>query len=226
MQVYGINNKIIRIIIVLVLSLIIIGSAAQGIFKDNTSDLSKISTGKQPKMIGYSRGESTFEWKDEFLDTSKIDDALSYNYDIGGGVIQMANTYEAWASYSEWERMKPISVMNTGTDTLFDYVLDITIPYDGDMQIDFDDIRFADENSYSLTYWIGDLIWGVSVDMLVRIPELPAQETTTIYMFYGNPLVDDESDDTIFTWMEITGQDLRLSWTLQVEGAWDPDVAY
>jgi len=62
--------------------------------------------------------------------------------------------------------------------------------------------------------------------MLVRIPELPAQETTTIYMFYGNPLVDDESDDTIFTWMEITGQDLRLSWTLQVEGAWDPDVAY
>jgi len=226
MQIYERNNKIIRIVMVLVLSLIIIGSAAQGIFKDNTSDPSKRSTGEQPKTIGYFRGESTFEWKDEFLDTSKIDGALSYNYDIGGGVIQMANTYEAWASYPEWERMKPISVMNTGADTLFDYVLDITIPYDGDMQIDFDDIRFADENSYSLTYWIGDLIWGVSVDMLVRIPELPAQETTTIYMFYGNPLVDDESDDTIFTWMEITDEDLRLSWTLYTEGAWDPDVAY
>jgi len=118
MQIYGRNNKIIRIMIVLVLSLIIIGSAAQGIFKDNTSYLSKRSTGEQstgeqPKTIGYSRGESTFEWKDEFLDTSKIDDALSYNYDIGGGVIQMANTYEAWASYHEWERMKPISVMGS-----------------------------------------------------------------------------------------------------------------
>jgi len=228
MHKYRLNNNISGIIFALVISIIFIGSAVQGVIREEQIIFSKIKTDGKNQMIGSILGESTFEWEDDFFDTSKIDDDLSYNYDIDivEGTVQMSNTYPAWDAYPEWERMKPISVHNSGDDALDDYVLDITIPYDNDMQSDFDDIRFADENSFPLTYWIGDVLYGGSADMLVRIPELPAQQTITIYMFYGNPLVGDESDDSIFTWSEITDEDLRLSWTMQTEGAWDPDVAY
>lgn len=225
MQKYVRNNKIIEITVVLFVSSFIIGSAVQGVFKDDTSSFNKMSSEEDPR-IDDMRGESTFIWEDDFFDTSKIDDTLSYNYDIDSGVVTMANTYAAWDAYPEWERMMPISVINAGDETLYDYVLDTTISYDSDMQSDFDDIRFADENSFPLTYWMGDMIMGDSVDILLRIPELPALQTTTVYMFYGNPFVGDESDDTIFTWAEITDEDLRISWTLHTEGAWDPDVAY
>ncbi len=228
MHKYGYNNKIIRIMIVLILSSVIVGSAAQGIFKYDTLNLNKVQIDEKNNEPDTLRGESTYVWEDDFFDTSKIDDILSYNYEIdtSNGVVTMGNTYPSWDAYPEWERMMPLFVTNSGDETIYDYVLDITIPYDSDMQYDFDDIRFADENSFPLTYWMGEMVIGDSVDMLVRIPELPAQETTTIYMFYKNPSVGDISDDTIFTWLEITDDDLRLSWTLQTEGAWDPDVAY
>ncbi|RLF57058.1 MAG: hypothetical protein DRN27_08490, partial [Thermoplasmata archaeon] len=228
MHKYGYNNKIVKILIVLILSSAIAGTAAQGFFKLDTFSHTKEKTDLNDDEPIILRGESTFKWEDDFFDTSKIDDLLSYNYKIDTdiGVVSMDNTYPSWDAYPEWERMMPIYVTNSGLETINDYVIDITISYDSDMQYDFDDIRFADEDSYPLTYWMGEMTGGVSIDMLVRIPELPPQETTTIYMFYKNPSVSDLSDDTIFTWSEITGDDLRLSWTLQTEGAWDPDVAY
>jgi len=226
MQIFDYKNSNIHILIAAVVSLIVVGSAVQAIMNPDSSPLFKRSYETSNQMAVSLRGESTFEWSDEFVDSSKIDDVLSSQYVLENGTITMMNTYAAWESYPEWQRMKPVEVTNAGDETIYDYVLELTIPYDNDMQIDFDDIRFADENSDPLTYWIDELIWGSSAKILVRIPELAAQQTTILYMFYGNPAVEDESDETIFSWLEITDEDLRLSWTLQTEGAWDPAVAY
>ena len=228
MQIYRENNKKGYMLLVFFLSLFIIISSVQGIIKIESSNPNLSLCDKNSEIIGEIFRDSTFEWNDEFLDTNNIDDSLSYNcyVDVTNGIVKMDNTYEAWGAYPEWQRMKTILITNSGDDSLDDYIIDLTVNYDSDMQADFDDIRFADENGFPLTYWMGDVVLTVSADFLVRLPQLPSQQTTTIYMFYKNPLVDDESDDTIFTWGEITDEDLRLSWTLYTEGAWDPGVSY
>jgi hypothetical protein len=220
------KNKITKIFIFL-LVLAIIVTAVQGVYT-NSFSIPIAPAGNHQINLTTIRGDSTYLWSDDFFTIEKIDNNLSSDYEIDtvNGILFMENTYPSWDLYPEWGKMKPLSITNSGDQTITDYVLELTIPYDTDMQIDFDDLRFADENSYPLTYWMGEMIPGDSVDILVRIPHLLAQQTTTIYMFYDNPSVDDLSDDSIFTWMEITDDDLRLSWTLQTEGAWDPHVAY
>ena len=53
-----------------------------------------------------------------------------------------------------WAKRKPIEIDNTlNSSKLEDYQVKIEIPYDDDMQIDFDDLRFTDENGASLSYW-------------------------------------------------------------------------
>jgi len=178
-----------------------------------------LPAGKQG-MVG--RG-SSFVWEDDFIDTNKIDTQLSYNYVVSGGNVLIDNTYEAWVAYPEWERMKPIYISNSGSE-IIDYVLDLTVEYDSDMQWDFDDLRFANETGSTLLYNRIKKTNGVSANVLVRMPVVPSGETT-IYMFYGNPTVGDASTD-IFTWTKLSGQDdIPVSYTYS-EGCWDPSVEF
>jgi hypothetical protein len=171
-------------------------------------------------------GGSTYQWEDFFNDQTKIDTGLSYNLSIDTtqGTISMANTYPAWTAYPNWIRLKPIVITNSEPSTLYQYLIDLIINYDDEMQIDFDDIRFADKDGYPLTYWIAQKTPGLSAQIYIRIPELNSGQTT-IYLFYGNPTALSASDQTIFTWSESTGEDLRVSWTLTTEGAWDPHIS-
>lgn len=172
-------------------------------------------------------GGSSFKWEDDFFDESKIDMSLSYNYivDKANGKVLMKDTYNAWYN-PDWTRMKPITIKNRGSTTFEDYVLDMTVYYDSDMQSDFRDIRFTDINGNDLYYWIGEKVPGETANVLVRVPSIPPGDTT-IYMFYGDPTATDESNfDMIFTWDDRTDPDLMISYKNSAEGAWDPDVAY
>ena len=174
-----------------------------------------------------SAGGSLFVWDDDFLDESGIDDTKSFNYtlDISKGLVSMKDTFEAWYQES-WTRMKEITVTNAGSQTFEEYVLDMTIYYDSDMQSDFDDLRFTDTKGNELYYWIGERDMGESANVLVRIPEIPPGDTS-IYMFYGDETAQDESTfDMIFTWDDRTNPDIMISYKNYLEGAWDPDVAY
>ena len=99
-----------------------------------------------------SKGGSLATWDDDFFDASQIDLALSYNYTLNtsSGLIFMKNTCDAWIN-TDFTRMKPIEVTNSGADWLYDYVFNITISYDTDMQPDFDDIRFTDDQGTQLS---------------------------------------------------------------------------
>ena len=175
-----------------------------------------------------SKGGSLAVWDDDFLDESRIDIALSYNYiiDTDIGNVYMENTYPAWLN-PEFTRMKPVEISNSGVDTLYDYVLDLTVYYDPDMQPDFDDLRFTDDQGINFYYFIGERIEGESANVLVLVPEIPAGQNIIMYMFYGNPAAGDESNfDMIFTWDDRTDPDVMVSFKLPEEGAWDSDVEY
>jgi len=173
------------------------------------------------------QGGSSRIWEDDFLDESRIDIDKSYNYEVDKtqGKVFMKDTYAAWYN-SAWKRMKPIDIYNRGSTTFSEYVLDITVYYDSDMQTDFRDLRFTDEQGNDLYYWIGEKINGESANVLVRVPNV-TPGYTTIYMFYGDSTATDQSNfDMIFTWDDRTDPDLMISYKNYLEGAWDPDVAY
>jgi hypothetical protein len=224
MKLYAKNKNHLHVVVAVVLSLIIFGSVVQMFFKAGVAN--EISGGVQAYDVSMISDGSTFNWTDEFIDNSKIDNDFSFNYVLSNGSVFMKNTYMFWDVYADWQKMKPIIVSNEGSDNFQDYIVEITISYDNDMQLNFNDIRFTDESGVPLTYFIVDVVSGVSAKMLVRIPNLLAYENKTIYMFYGNSSVGNESDDSIFSWNKISDSDIRLSWTLLTEGAWDPAVGY
>jgi len=182
----------------------------------------------QPSNGKKVRDGSLAVWEDDFFDGSKIDISLSHHYilDTENGTVSMKNTYAVWTDPS-FTRMKPIMVTNAGGQTFYNYVVELLVYYDTDMQPDFEDLRFVNGQGTWLSYWIEEFITQESAAVLVLVPEIPAGSTIPLYMFYGNPQAEDESDfDALFTWQDQTDPDIMISFKAVEEGAWDPDVAY
>ena len=185
--------KIVRIAAMLILIVFVVSSAAQAVLITATNQTEK------SVAVNMLSGTS-FIWEDDFLDESGIDIQKSYNYivDKSVGKVIMKDTFEAWYN-SDWTRMKPIEINNRGSTTFEEYVLDITVYYDSDMKSDFSDLRFTDDEGNDLYYWKGEKVNGESANILVRVPEVTPGKSM-IYMFYGDPTAEDESNfDMIFT---------------------------
>ncbi len=93
-----------------------------------------------------------------------------------------------------WSFRRAINISNTGGD-LTDYQVKITVDYDSDMQLDYDDLRFADTNSNNLSYWIENYTTS-NATVWVKVPFLESNTNTTIYMYYGNSSVSSASNGT------------------------------
>ncbi len=207
-------------ICIITMHLLLLATVGQGMLQSND-----IQDTIEP--LGGPRAGSIEIWQDEFFNTSKIDQTLSNNIQINTtlGTISMRNTYPAWIDPT-YTRMKPIVVSNTGQETFHDYDVDLTVQYDSDMQLDFDDLRFTDPTGTQLPYYLFNTVNGVTSEVLVKIPILPPGQTI-IYMFYGNPSVNDQSSfSSIFSWADRTHPDTMVSFKSTTEGAWDPDVIY
>ena len=215
------GEKITKIgLCVLTMHLLLLTTVGQGI-----SQQTDIHSTFEPN--GGIRSGSIEVWQDEFFNGSKIDQTLSNNIVINTtiGTISMQNTYPAWIDPT-FIRMKPIIVQNNGQETFHDYDVNVTVLYDTDMQIDFDDLRFTDLTGAQLPYYQCNIVNGVTCDVFVKSPTLPPGQTT-IYMFYGNPTVSDQSSfSSIFSWQDRTHPDTMVSFKAASEGAWDPDVIY
>jgi len=92
-----------------------------------------------------------------------------------------------------WTKRRAISIGNSSSSKLINYQVKLDIFYDSDMQLDFDDLRFKDENEEPLNYWIESKTNGVSAAVWVKIPEIPTTGTT-IYVYYGNSSVGSAGD--------------------------------
>jgi hypothetical protein len=163
---------------------------------------------------------SLLVWQDDFLNGSKIDQALSHDIVVNTsiGTVSMKNTYPAWIDPS-FTRMKPVSIFNSAQTTYRDYDVNLTVTYDTDMQADFDDIRFTNSTGAQLSYYILNKTNSVLANVLVDVPTLPPGQTT-VYLFYGNPTaVNQSSFASVFTWKDRTSPDVMVSFKMATEGA-------
>jgi len=88
---------------------------------------------------------------------------------------------------NDWERKQEIVVSYAGTETLFNFTFNFTIPYDSNMQNDFDDIRFVNETGDIVyPYFLGNKTDSSNAEFFVRINETINTGGLTIYMYYGN----------------------------------------
>ena len=222
------KNVYLRLVVLSIFTFMILTSASQGfvskdisIYKSDFKDFSLAPIGDDP----------FFTWEDDFGTTQWIDPdpSLSYNYELatveGDTVALMKNTYELWSN-PYWTKMKQITL--TSTAPLSDYAVLINVEYDGDMQSDYDDLRFKHEENPSVwcSYWIESsdsseaLIW-------VKVDYIPTGDSI-LCMFYGNPGASEMSDfyDVFTDWEERWPNDERITEHLPKEGTWDPDVCF
>ncbi len=153
--------------------------------------------------------------------------------------LGFTNTTVAQVCLTNWETKVPVSVTNSGASELTDYEMKLTIDTStpiaaGLMESDGRDIRFTAEGCCDqLCYYIESGINTTSTVIWVNVPALPAGESTTIYLFYGNDealaasngdctfAIWDHFDDGIsdfeylcggFSDSTTTDSDLNLSW--------------
>jgi len=117
------------------------------------------------------------------------------------------STHKVWYNPS-WTRRKPITVNNTlNPNDLSGYQVRVSVQYDSDMNNDFSDLRFTDSDRVTLiSYWMESYVPSDHAVVWVKVPSISAHSVKTIYMYYGNPSADSESnpDDTFEVFVNFT----------------------
>jgi hypothetical protein len=102
--------------------------------------------------------------------------------DNGGEGVPAASWYDA-----SWSKRKKIRIANSAGSVLTDYQIQVEVPYDADMQSDFDDLRFTDSSgTTTVNYWIESYTSSDTATVWLEVPSLPASGSADIYMYYGN----------------------------------------
>jgi len=136
-----------------------------------------------------------------------------------------ANYDDPWASvYSNWLYRRAITISNPNANDLTDFQVKITLDstnFDfSKANTDGSDVRFADAQGNPLSYWIEKwdnvneeaIIW-------VKVPSIPAGSDVTIYIYYGNPSAESESDgDSVFEFFD-DFEDYTQNWNVDVGSA-------
>jgi len=99
-----------------------------------------------------------------------------------------------------WQYRRAITIDNTGgSSTLTDFQVKViltTANFDySKANSDGSDIRFTDEDGKAkLSYWIKKWDPSGTSEIWVKVPNIPASSTKTIYMYYGNSPAASESN--------------------------------
>jgi len=139
-------------------------------------------------------------WKTPIVRTDRGWGSKGYYaiYDASTGI-----NYDPWWD-TNWQYRKPITITEQSGNTLTDYQVKLTIDTaslinEGKMNEDCSDIRFTWYNESSgeeveIPYWIESGCNSANTVIWVKVPEIPASSSTTIYMYYGNPSATSESN--------------------------------
>ncbi|KKL49159.1 hypothetical protein LCGC14_2318300, partial [marine sediment metagenome] len=121
--------------------------------------------------------------------------------------------------YSEdWLESAPIKIDNSlNNKTLTDYQVKLEIVNKPGMKPDFSDLRFTDSDKISeLPYWLEKKTDNSTTTVWVKVPNITASSTKTLYMYYGNSAATSTSDgDSVFEDFDVKG----------IEGNWKFDEA-
>lgn len=92
----------------------------------------------------------------------------------------------AWYNAS-WTKRKPITLTGGSSGAQTDYQVKITVTYDTDMQVDFDDLRFTESDGTTLlNSWLESKVDSTSAIVWVETNTPANTVEATIYMYYGN----------------------------------------
>ena len=121
---------------------------------------------------------------------------------------------------TSWGYRKPINITEQSGNTLTNYQVKLTIDTvtlisEGKMRSDCGDIRFTDENDNEIPYWIENGCNSANTIIWVKVPNIPANGQTTIYMYYGNPDATSESNgDEVFIFWDDFSSDTG-KWSIE-----------
>ena len=174
---------------------------------------------------------SSFRWTDSTcLETSQSHYRFR-NDDGGEGVPN-----DEWFDTS-WSHRQRVTIFNTISNDLVNQPIQIEVAYDGDMQNDFDDLRFTDvSGTNTLSYWIENIDGtapNATATVWINVPYVVGDGTAPVFMYYGNagvstadsgtttfPLFfDDFEDNNITEYSGDTGQ-FSVSTSFNYEGTY------
>ncbi len=141
-----------------------------------------------------------------------IDEVKIYNRALTPEEIQQHynETKPEELSLSQWAYKREITIDNTeNSNALTDYQIKVefdgsALISEGKMNSDCSDLRFSDQNGNQLSYWLEScpsVAW-------VKVPNIPAGSTASIYMYYGNPNAASASNKsaTMYDWNDFSTQ--------------------
>jgi Concanavalin A-like lectin/glucanases superfamily/Domain of unknown function (DUF2341) len=148
---------------------------------------------------------------------------IDYKYYIGIAVIGLAIVFgtlylirapkiaEADWWNDSWYYRQQVDVYNNESTALTDFQVAVStstlqlasLYSDGKLNSDFSDLRFTDQNGQELKYWF-ESTTSTMRSVFVKLSNLPANTTSTIFMYYGNQSVSDNrvSGEEMFSFFD------------------------
>ena len=120
-------------------------------------------------------------WWDNIFVHQYVENEPSYS------IVKFADT-------AQFSKNKTISIYPSADGTLLDFQMSFNINYESEMQPDFDDLRFTDEDGVLLPYWTEDKTNSSSAKVWVKVPVISETDGATVKMYYGNSTVESEAN--------------------------------
>jgi parallel beta-helix repeat protein len=143
-------------------------------------------------------------------------------YDV---LLNGAASHDPWWNENRAKR-RPVTINNSNnSNALENYQVLVNVAYDGDMKANFGDLRFCDNDGVTeLCYWIENYNTSENAVIWVKVPSIPANDNHTIYMYYGNPDAETESNGSaVFEFFDNFDNSTKFSTVEYPYG--DPSVA-
>lgn len=149
--------------------------------------------------------------------------AYRWRHDDGGEGVPNSEWYD-----SSWTKRKRVTVTNADATSYTNAVVEIPVTWDGDMQIDFDDLRFTTGDGTTLiNHFRETYTANTQAVVWVEVPTLATSTDTEIYMYYGNSGVGDGSSESTFNFIDtfedgdLTDYQARTDFTISGSNAYE-----
>jgi hypothetical protein len=185
-------------------------------------------TGTNVYLVGTTPSAWTFtghtgNLDGEAFDSDGVDACSSIRWDDSSCLLTQQSGYRfrnddggesvpnsEWFDQS-WTKRKRVNVTNADATSYTNAAVKVTVPYDSDMQADFDDLRFMSSDGVTpINHFIEKYTASTEAVVWVEVPTLATTTDTEVYMYYGNGGVSDGSATGTFNFID-TFEDGNIS---------------
>jgi hypothetical protein len=161
-------------------------------------------TGANVALVGTTSSAWTFtghrgNFDGEALDSDGIDACGSVRWDDSACLLTQQSAYR-WRNNdggegvpdsewydTNWSKRKRITLTNSDATTYTNAAVEVTVPFDVDMQTDFDDVRVTDESGTTTLNFVRETyVASTEATFWIQVPSLPASSDVDVYLYYGN----------------------------------------